>query len=48
MEKQTNYWDGKIALDCFYCKQYRSFPSVEELREHIEKEHKQPKPEETP
>jgi len=34
-----SYWNGKVALICSYCREYHSFPSVEELKEHIKKEH---------
>ena len=38
----VNYWDGKVALICSYCKGYNSFPSVEELKTHIQKVHNRP------
>ncbi len=37
--KPENYWTGAISLICTYCSKYTAFPSVEELKAHISKEH---------
>jgi len=40
MKDKKNYWDGKVALICSYCLYYVSFPTIEELKAHIETDHK--------
>ena len=38
-KRGINYWDGRVALICSWCKHYNSFPSIEAYKEHLAKEH---------